>query len=298
LLESAKKGEFKAFDLWPYADFIQSYGLDELELSLSAMEQLTPLFTCEFAVRPFLKKFNKETFEFLLRCAESDNEHVRRFASEGSRPRLPWGERLHESVRDPSMGLKVLERLRFDESLYVRKSVANHLNDIAKDHPLVVIKTLKRWQKEARGESALKKIDWIIQRALRTLIKEGHAQALDLIGVKTRAQVVCSGLKLSKKKIVTGERIEFEFNLRSLALKKQKIVVDYVVYFVKANGELSPKVFKLKTFELRAKELVKIKKSHHFKPITTKRYYPGKHRLSIQVNGQECLSSYWHLLEV
>jgi 3-methyladenine DNA glycosylase AlkC len=294
LLKSAAGKKLSGFDLWPYTEFVQTYGLDHLELSLDALSQLTQLFTAEWAVRPFIKQHEKKTMKFLEKCARDQNEHLRRWASEGSRPRLPWGERLQDFVRDPSPTLPILEILKFDESLYVRKSVSNHLNDIAKDHPELVVKILARWQKEA-GEKHAEKIDWIIHRSLRTLIKNGHGGALKLIGVSTKVQIELVDFKVAQNHITLGEKVDFTFGVKSLSSKPQKLVVDYIVHFVKANQSTAPKVFKLKTFELPAKGVLHISKSHPMKKITTREYYPGMHAIEIQVNGVSLAKVDWRL---
>jgi 3-methyladenine DNA glycosylase AlkC len=294
LLKAMKTGKLNTFDLWPFTEFVQTYGLDEVDLSLAALAEMTPEFTAEWAVRPFIRLHHKKTMKFLGECARSPNEHLRRWASEGSRPRLPWGERLHDFVKDPTPTLSILERLKFDEALYVRKSVSNHLNDIAKDHPELVIKILGCWQKEAKIEHAAK-IDWIVHRSLRTLIKNGHAGALKLIGVSTQARVQLVDLKIKQKKIRLGERLDFSFTVRSLSKKPQKLVIDYIIHFVKSNQKTSPKVFKLRTFELTGQSSVTISKSHAMKKITTREYYSGVHRLEIQVNGKVMAKKEWTL---
>jgi 3-methyladenine DNA glycosylase AlkC len=285
LLASIEKAKLQDFDLWPYTEFIQAYGLQEVKLSLDALRTITKLFTAEFAIRPFLIAAPKVTLAYLEKCAKDPSVDLRRWASEGTRPRLPWGERLQEFIKDPSQAMPILERLKFDDELYVRKSVSNHLNDIAKDHPEFVIKTLARWKKEA-GEKNSQKIEWIIRRSLRTLIKDGHAGALKLIGVSTDAKVQLKAFKLNQKSYRLGDRMEFQFRVESEAAKPQKLVVDYLIHFVKANGKLSPKVFKLKTFTLPGKEMVTIEKSHHLKKVTTRVFYAGNHVLEIQVNGR------------
>jgi 3-methyladenine DNA glycosylase AlkC len=284
LLESVRQGKLEGFELWPYTEFVQTYGLHDPALSLDALKELTPAFTSEWAVRPFIARDPSKTMKYLLACAGSKDEHVRRWASEGSRPRLPWGERLQEFVRDPSPTLPILEKLKFDPELYVRKSVCNHLNDIAKDHPELVVKILARWQKEAGQEHAAK-IDWIVRRSLRTLIKQGHSGALKLIGVSRDAQIEFARFKVLRKTVRLGEHVDFEFEIRSLSPKAQKLVVDYVVHFVKANQGTAPKVFKLRTVELPGKATLSFAKSHPVKKITTRVYYPGTHFIEIQVNG-------------
>lgn len=285
LLKSLGANKLHGFDLWPYTDFIQTYGLEHEELSLRALEKITELFTGEFAVRPFLRQDSKKTLQFLLQKTQSKNVHARRWASEGSRPRLPWGERLHEFVKKPQLTLPILEKLKFDEELYVRKSVANHLNDIAKDHPQLVIDTLAKWQKQA-GTHHAEKINWIIHRALRTLIKNGNPKALALIGVNAKTAVALDKIQLNKKKFKVGDKLEFEFTLKSLSKKSQKIVLDYVVHFAKARGKTAPKVFKLKTLQLAPGAKVQVKKAHSLKKITTRTYYSGGHCIEIQVNGK------------
>lgn len=295
VLKAAKSGKLESFDLWPLSDFVQTYGLEDPKLSLEALKELTGLFSSEFAVRPFIKRYPKQTMAFLEKCARDESVDVRRWASEGSRPRLPWGERLQEFVADPSSTLPILEALKFDEELYVRKSVANHLNDISKDHPALVIKILAAW-KNAAGDKHAKKIEWIIHRSLRTLIKAGYPGALKLIGVGGEAKVKVSALKLNAPRFKLGDRLMFGFRLTSFATKPQKIVVDYIVHFVKANKGTAPKVFKLKTFTLPANKELAIAKSHHLKRVTTRTYYPGVHLLEIQVNGRVVSRVRWELV--
>lgn len=294
LVASTQSGKMKGFDLWPYTEFVQTFGIDYPDLSLPTLREFTKLFTSEWAIRPFIKKDQEATLQFLLKCAQSKDIHLRRWASEGTRPRLPWGERLQDFVRNPEPTLPILEQLKFDDELYVRKSVANHLNDIAKDHPDYVVKVLARWQKEASEKDKVK-INWIIHRALRTLIKNGHKGALKLIGVDAKPKVKIDGLKIKQKKIKVGESLHFEFNVLSQGKSEQKLVVDYVVHFVKANKGKSAKVFKLKSLLLSSGQKVLVEKKHSFKKITTREYYSGEHFLEIQVNGVLLAKSSWFL---
>jgi 3-methyladenine DNA glycosylase AlkC len=268
LLKSNQTKKLQDFDLWPYTEFIQTYGLNNPELSLRALKELTSDFTSEWAIRPFLIQDAKQTLAFLKLCARDKNEHVRRWASEGTRPRLPWGARLYDFIKDPNQALPILEILKFDPELYVRKSIANHLNDISKDHPSLVIEILKRWKTEARKEHA-DKIGWITRRALRTLIKNGDAQALKLIGVSHKAEVKLDHFKIQKNKIKLGEHLAFEFRLTSFSKKSQKLVVDFIIHHVKANQTTKAKVFKLKTFEILPLQTEYLVKSQRFQKITT-----------------------------
>jgi len=294
LLKSTSDGTLSGFDLWPYTEFVQTYGLDDPELSLNVLKKFTAIFTSEWAVRPFLKHYPDKTLLFLLRCCEDSDVHVRRWASEGSRPRLPWGERLHNFIRDPTHTVKILEKLKFDSELFVRKSVANHLNDIAKDHPEHVIAILKDWKQSAK-EVELERLNWVIYRALRTLIKAGNPKALKLIGVSHAASIKLQKFRIIKERITLGETLEFEIQLCSKAARPQKLVIDYIMHFVKSNKKTAPKVFKLRTLKIAAKGVMIIKKSHRIKNITTRLYYAGVQHLEIQVNGKVLGKASWNL---
>jgi len=142
-----------------FPDFVQQYGLDDYETSVRAMEHFTQYSTAEFAVRPFIEKYPKMMTQ-MLAWADHPNEHVRRLSSEGCRPRLPWGMALKAFKKDPAPILPILEKLKTDEALYVRKSVANNLNDIVKDNPDIVLKTAKRWLKTKNPHT-----NWIVNGA-------------------------------------------------------------------------------------------------------------------------------------
>ncbi len=294
LLDSTAAGKLRDFDLWIYTEYIQTCGLEHEAVSLEALKKLTTLFTSEWAVRPFLRRSPERTLKFLLACTTDKDERIRRWASEGSRPRLPWGERLHEFIARPESTLPILEALKFDDALFVRTSVANHLNDLAKDHPGQVLQLLKRWRTEAGKMHGLK-IEWIIKRALRTLIKEGNPAALKLIGVDAEARIKVQDFTVAPKAITLGERLGFTLELVSLATTPQKLVVDYVIHFVKANGQTTPKVFKFKVLELPAGRTMRLQKTHHVKPVTTRRYYPGKNVLELQINGKSFGKKDWVL---
>lgn len=270
----------RGFALWPFTDFIQTYGLKHTDESLKALYQLTPLFTAEFAVRPFLNTHPKATYLFLQKCAADKNEHIRRWASEGSRPRLPWGEQLKGAVANPESGLKILEALKYDDAEYVRKSVANHLNDISKDHPELALKTATRWLKESPAKQK-DKIRWIVRHGMRTLLKKGDARALKLLGFEGKVQM--KSFKVNRKVVGIGESFEFEFQLS--AERDTKAMVDYVLHHQKANGKTTPKVFKLTVKELKAGKILFVRKKHSFRLVTTRAYHPGLHSIEIMVNG-------------
>lgn len=294
LLKAAEDQKLKAFDLWPFTDFVAAYGVSDPARSLPALRELTKRFTSEWAVRPFLVQDQSATLGFLIDCARDPHPHVRRWASEGSRPLLPWGERLRSFVQDPAPLLPLLEALRFDPELYVRKSVANHLNDIAKASPALVVRLLARWQAEAGPEHA-KKVDWIVRRALRTLIKAGHPEALALVGVSPSVRVELLAFAVSTRVVRLGGALEFSFELRSKSRQPQKLVIDYLMHFVKAHGGTAPKVFKLKAVELAPGARLVVKKRHSLKRITTREYYPGRQGIALQVNGKILARTHWTL---
>lgn len=266
--------------LWPIAHFIEVFGLEEFEVGVRAMREITKRHTAEFAIRPFLIHHQDEMLAILHTWAEDDNPHVRRLVSEGTRPRLPWAGRLHAFIEDPSLTLALLEKLKDDPSEYVRRSVGNHLNDIAKDHPQLVIKTCRRWWQDGSPERR-----WIVQRALRTLVKAGDPDALAVLGYGS-AQVELTNFSLTPDVLQLGEKLTLAFALHNPTDTEQNVVIDFVIHFVKANGQTSGKVFKLKTAVLTPHDSLAIEKSHPIRPITTRTYYPGTHRAEIQVNGQ------------
>lgn len=284
IVEVLEKSELSGFSLWPFSEFISQYGTDHFDESMKAMYVLTQKFTSEFAVRPFILKDHKKVLKYFEKWASDKNVHVRRWVSEGSRPLLPWGQKIPLFIIDPTHTILLLDKLKFDEELYVRKSVANHLNDISKNHPQVVIDVLRLWQKGASKED-LVKLNWITRHALRTLIKKGHPGALKLMGVDGKASVKISDITLNKKKFKLNDSLEFSFHLISTSKSSQKVIVDYAIDFMKANGKKGKKVFKLKSFALEPKEELVITKKHSLRPITTMKYYPGVHHLYLQING-------------
>lgn len=287
LLQLTRKQNMTSFELWPATEFIQIYGINHIDESLSAMYELTQKFTAEFCIRPFLNTHGQIIYKKLLPLKDDPNEHIRRWLSEGTRPRLPWGEKLRAAVNDPSEGLAILEYLKFDPSLYVRKSVANHLNDIAKDHPKIVTKTLQRWAKEV-PENYENEFRFIIHRSLRTLIKNGDPTALKLVGVQAQNDnLEASDFKVSNKKIKIGDYLEFSFSVKNKSKQKIKFLIDFVIYYKKANGDLSPKVFKLKSGFINGGEKIHLIKKHSFKQITTRKYYKGEHQIALKINGHE-----------
>jgi 3-methyladenine DNA glycosylase AlkC len=263
-----------------FPDFVSLYGQEHFDLSLEALKYFTKFGSSEFAIREFLKHDFKRTIKVMYTWAGDKDHHVRRLSSEGSRPRLPWSFKLDDVIKDPSLTKPILEALNQDEELYVRKSVANHLNDISKENPDYMLALVNSWDKKNPHTA------WIIKHASRSLIKKGHAGSLSVFDFEKNAKVRIENFKLSKAKIKLGESLFFEFDIVSEKPKDQKLVVDYVIHYRKKSGELSPKVFKLKELVLKPKQKITVSKKQVFKDFTTRKHFMGKHKVEIQVNGK------------
>ena len=272
---------FDAFIVMSENDFVAKYGLDYFELSMQALYEMTKRFTAEGAIRAFIQKYPDQTLKRLAEWADDKNCHVRRLVSEGTRPRLPLAPRLPQFIKDPRPVLRFLDKLKADPEQMVRRSVANNLNDIAKDNPDLVVKTLKEWQKTKN-----KGTQWIVSHASRTLVKQGHEDALALLGYPPNLAISVERLQQNKTTIRMGEDLTFEFEVRSNSDKPQDLMIDYVIHHMKANGKLAPKVFKLAKKKLKSGETLRLSKKHPFRQISTRKYYSGKHLLEIQINGK------------
>lgn len=261
-------------------DFVGLYGRDHFDESLDALQYFTRFGSSEFAIREFLRLDFDRTLRTMVKWAADPNEHVRRLASEGSRPRLPWSFKLRELIADPTPTAPILEKLKADPSLYVRKSVANHLNDITKDHPAWVLDRVEGWDLSVTHTA------WIAKRALRSLIKAGDRRALAVIGAGTRAEVVVESFRVSPRRIVLGEDIELELKLCSTARKPQRLVIDYAIHYVKKSSVASRKVFKWKEITLGPEEIFTVAKKQTVRDFTTRKHHAGKHLVELMVNGE------------
>lgn len=273
--------EFTGFVAILFPDFVEVYGLDHPDISIPALEHFTQYSSSEFAVRPFIVRYEKRMVKQHLQWAKSKNYHVRRLASEGIRPRLPWAMALPNYKKDPTPLLPILEQLKKDESEYVRRSVANCLNDVSKDHPQLVIEIVNKW----KGISP--ETDRIVKHASRGLLKKGHTEALAAFGLNHKAKAHIEQLKLSHKRITLGQQLLFSFTLANDENKETEFRVEYKMYFMKANGQLSGKIFQIGTYNLKTCESISINRKHAFVNRTTRKHYKGKHRIAIVVNGNE-----------
>lgn len=282
--------KINSFAAWPVIDYASVYGLAHPQQSLAVLSTLTHLFSAEFAIRAFIIKHPDYCHSQFLQWINNDSEHIRRLVSEGTRPRLPWGIQLKSYMLDPSVNIPLLTALKDDPSLYVRRSVANHLNDISKDNPTMLLNICQQWHKDVSPE-----VHWIIKHATRSLVKAGHTQVLSLLGYHQAIAVNINALHLAQTQLQLGESLDFQFKLESTSKAPQKMVIDFAIHFVKANGQRKAKVFKLKSINLDAHQQQTIQKRHAIKRITTRQYYTGVHLLEILINGQSVVSKEFEL---
>lgn len=274
-----------AFQAIAVTEFVARHGLGHFDISMAALADLTRFGSAEFAVRPFLAAEPARALAVMQGWAESPDPHVRRLASEGSRPRLPWATRIPALQADPTLGAPILEVLKADDSPYVRKSVANHLNDIAKDVPAWVVARLGTWSQDEASTR------WIVRHALRTLIKQGDAGALALIGANHGAEIAVRRFAVSPDRIRLGGDITLSAELMSTAPTGQRLVVDYRIDYARSGGRRSAKVFKFKTFDLAAGDNAILSIRQVIRDFSTRRHHSGVHAVDLLVNGKTVASS-------
>lgn len=269
------------FFYMPHTIFVAQHGLDHFELSMRAQHELTRRFTCEFSIRAYLERYPDKTLKVLTRWTKDPNAHVRRLVSEGTRPRLPWASRVRWIEAEPERLLPLLEALKDDPASAVRRSVANHLNDIYRAHPALVCDVAQRWLQDSTDDRQA-----LVAHALRTAVKEGDARALKLLGFGQKPQVDIQDISFAPKTVRIGGKTRLALTLVSNAKRPQTLSVDLVVHFVKSNGEPSPKVFKLKALTLAPGERASLGKSISLAVHTTRKPYPGKHQVELMLNGE------------
>ncbi|NZD50844.1 DNA alkylation repair protein [Rhizobium leguminosarum] len=283
-LPAAGRRGLSGWMLLPVNQFIAARGLDHFDLGLELLKALTPHFTAEFGIRSFIHRDQQRALAIISGWVDDPDQHVRRLASEGTRPRLPWAIRLPQLVKDPAPILPILIALMDDPEDYVRRSVANSLNDVAKDHPDLVAAFIAGHIEGASPERRR-----LLKHASRTLLKKGHAQALANFGFAASDSLECE-LRLRNAEVMFGEGLDFEIRVTNAGERAQSLMIDYAVHHVKSDGSLSPKVFKCKAIMLAPGQSHTIERRHAMRPITTRRYYPGEHRIAVLVNGAQTAS--------
>ena len=264
-----------------FPDFVEVYGQDDAnwDLSVNALAKYTILWSSEFAVRPFIINQEERMMAQMLVWSRHENEHIRRLASEGCRPALPWAMALPKFKKDPTPVLPILEQLKSDPSQYVRKSVANNLNDISKTRPDIVIKIAADWH----GEN--EHTNWILKHGCRTLLKKGNRDILALFGLGDTQNVEIGSFDLETASISIGEDMNFSFDISAREATKARL--EYGVDYVKSNGKRSRKVFKLSEVSLKANEKKTYMRKHSFADLSTRKHYSGVHSITLIVNGVE-----------
>jgi 3-methyladenine DNA glycosylase AlkC len=270
-----------AFVYLPFVFFVADHGLDHFEESMTAQYELTKRFTAEFSIRAFLESHPEQTLARLGSWARDPNVHVRRLVSEGSRPRLPWAPRLRSFQADPGPVIELLELLKDDPEEYVRRSVANNLNDIAKDHPDLVVEIAANWWADADLQRRK-----LVRHGLRTLIKQGHAGALEILGYGPDSPVRISAVRVEPQEVEIGSKVRVEVDLENPSTTEGGGLVDLIVHFVKANGSTSPKVFKGAEVTLAPGEETTVRRTVSVRQHTTRTHYPGRHDVELQLNGR------------
>ena len=273
--------DFGDFIYATYSEFVVAYGCSDeyVELSLQALLEMTKRFSVEYAIRDFINHYPKETLSLLTTTLTSTHYHQRRLVSEGLRPKLPWAKGIDIDYR---VAIPYLDKLHSDQTRYVTRSVANHLNNISKIDAPLVIETLQRWR--VMGSQEPKEMEYITRHALRTLVKQGDRKALELLGYERYPAIAMSGFSLSTDTVMVGESLVFELTIE--ARSGVRLMVDYIIYFRTKLGALSPKVYKLKKLQLKKGEIVILKKQHLFRAnMSTRALYKGAYRLELQVNG-------------
>lgn len=280
-VEGAQLTGMAAFFYAPHVHFVAEFGLEHWEASMAAQHELTKRFTAEYSIRAFIEREPERTLARLRAWTKDPSDDVRRLVSEGTRPRLPWAPRLRRFQEDPAPVLELLELLKDDPSLYVRRSVANNLNDIGKDHPEILVETCRRWLKDASDERR-----WIVRHALRSAIKKGDAGALGVLGFGSGAPVDIRDVTIEPERPRIGGSVRIAATVHNAGSERAAFNIDLRVHFVKARGGTSPKVFKLHEVELDPGEQINLSKVISLRQHTTRVHYPGVHAVELVVDGQ------------
>ena len=272
---------YSAFLYLPHSMYIGTHGLPHFEAAMAAQHALTQRFTAEFCIRPYLLHRQGDTLARLRDWAQDDNAHVRRLVSEGTRPRLPWAPRLPAFQANPQLALPLLGALKDDQSSYVRRSVANHLGDIAKDHPDLAVGTARTW---LQGAAAPREA--LVRHGLRFLIKRGDAAALDALGVGHAVALDVRAARVLPARARIGDKVRIEAELHNPTPQPQRVLADLKVHYVKDHGGAAPKVFKLQTLDIPPGATVAVGKTLSLQQMTTRTHYPGAHQVELMLNGR------------
>ena len=284
ILLKATDDRLSGFLVWPLTTYIENHGIEHFDTSFDAMERLTQVFTAEFCIRPFIAYDDKKAFKNLTLWKKHENHHVRRLVSEGSRPHLPWGINVKKITDNLKRNIKLIKGLENDESLYVRKSVANHLNDISKLDINLFFEALESFKENDNS-------NWVKRHASRTLLKKAHPKALKLHGYKPIPKNIDFKFRVLKDKIIEGDNLPIELQIK--LPKAQNLLIEYIIHYKKSNDAYSEKIFRLR--DIKNKSEVDLLKNISFKKVTTRVHYEGEHYIEIQVNGKRFAKKKFYL---
>lgn len=273
-------------------EYIEIYGCTDeyVDYSLTKLGELTSALSSEFAVRPFFNKYPDKTLAIFEQWSKDEDFQIRRLASEGARPSLPWAMNINVDYKIAS---KQLDNLYYDTERFVTRSVANHLNDISKIDPLFVLEKLDNWRKE--GKQNNEEMNYIINHSLRTLIKKGHPETLKFLGYNLSPNIELSEISFMKNPIKIGENLEYSFDI--ISKDNTKLMIDYIVYYPSTTKRRNQKTYKLKVLDVRPNETYKINGKRSFKKISTRKMRPGIHEIEIQVNGNVYKKRHFEVIE-
>jgi 3-methyladenine DNA glycosylase AlkC len=273
-------GTFDGFVVMSQCDFVSTYGKNHFDNSMKALYELTKRFSAEGDLRTFLEVDYAKAMKMLHEWCNDPNPHIRRLVSEGIRPRLPLAGRIKRFQKDPKPVIELLDKLKDDSSLYVRRSVANNINDIAKDNPEIAIETLKRWY-----NSKSKNVQWVVRHASRSLLKSGNKDVLSFLGYPSNSAITVTPVIADNDYYSTGDKMLISFSISSDEKTKVKLMVDYVINYVKANGKGADKVFKMRDIVIDPGQKINIEKAHWLRDTSGRKHFPGEHSISLQING-------------
>lgn len=279
-----------AFVFGSVLEYIEVYGCTDeyVDYSLEKLGELTGVLSSEFAIRPFFNKYPVKTLEIFEKWSKSEDFEIRRLASEGARPSLPWAMKINVNYPDAS---RQLDNLYYDSERFVTRSVANHLNDISKIDPSFVLDKLRQWQKEGKQNNV--ELSYIINHSLRTLVKKGHPETLQFLGYNLHPNIDVYDITFVKDTLGIGEKLSFMFDITSH--ENTKLMIDYIIYYPSNSSRRNKKIYKLKNMDCKKDSIYKVKGNRSFKEISTRKMKPGIHEIEIQINGTVYLSKLFTL---
>jgi 3-methyladenine DNA glycosylase AlkC len=284
VLDLIDQPQFTGWMIWPVTEFIAVRALDSgseaaFDAAMAVLARLTIGLTGEFAVRDLLIARPERGLQIMQTWTDHDDEHVRRFATEGSRAYLPWAKQVPWLLTHPEATRGILDATYRDPAVYVRRSVANHINDLSRVDPVVAGRIASHWASDPDANTP-----WVLRHGLRTLIKRGDRTALALVGF-TGYSLTLDRPDVSTRVVPWNGSVTFTARISNDGQTDATVAIDYSIGFLRANGSMRPKTFKLGSRPLAPGESVVVTKTHSFRPITTRTYYPGPHYISVQANG-------------